>query len=82
MIALYHGYLIDKKMGQRGGRTKTTWNPTWKHGVTRTIRVPVVLADQIVAIARAMDEGRLHEALLKDWADNPDKSLDTRNTTS
>lgn len=42
----------------RGGRRSTTFNPTWKHGKTRTIRVPVALADQLLDIARELDEGR------------------------
>jgi len=35
----------------------------WKHGATRTIRVPIALADEILALARRLDSG--------------DKSLDT-----
>ena len=41
----------------RGGRRSTTWKPTWKHGKTRTIRVPIVLADSILNLARILDEG-------------------------
>ena len=41
----------------RGGRRSTTWKPTWKHGKTRTIRVPIVLADSILDLARILDEG-------------------------
>ena len=41
----------------RGGRRSTTWKPTWKHGRTRTIRVPIVLADSILNLARILDEG-------------------------
>ncbi len=42
----------------RGGRRSTTWKPTWKHGKTRTIRVPIVLADSILDLARILDEGK------------------------
>ncbi len=42
----------------RGGRRSTTWKPTWKHGKTRTIRVPIVLADSILNLARILDEGK------------------------
>ncbi len=41
----------------RGGRRSTTWKPTWKHGKTRTIRVPIVLAESILNLARILDEG-------------------------
>ncbi len=47
----------------RGGRRSTTWKPTWKHGKTRTIRVPIVLAESILNLARILDEG---EAVSKD----------------
>ncbi len=43
----------------RGGRRSTTWKPTWKHGKTRTIRVPIVLADSILNLARILDEGKV-----------------------
>ena len=42
----------------RGGRRSTTWKPTWKHGKTRTIRVPIVLADSILDLARILDENK------------------------
>ncbi|NJK75719.1 MAG: hypothetical protein HC786_09785 [Richelia sp. CSU_2_1] len=29
----------------------------WKHGVTKSIRVPVALADEILAIAHKLDKG-------------------------
>lgn len=31
--------------------------PTWKTGKTKTIRVPIALADEILSIARALDRG-------------------------
>ncbi|MBD2773179.1 hypothetical protein [Iningainema tapete] len=37
------------------GRNSTSWEPTWKHGKTKTIRVPITLADQILEYARAID---------------------------
>ena len=42
----------------RGGRRSTTWKPTWKHGKTRTIRVPIVLTESILNLARILDEGK------------------------
>jgi hypothetical protein len=39
----------------------------WKHGQTRTIRVPIVLADRVLALARQLDSG---ESL--DTSDLPD----------
>lgn len=41
----------------RGGRRSTSYTPTWKHGKTRTIRVPVALADRLLDVARQLDEG-------------------------
>lgn len=42
----------------KGGRRSTSYTPTWKHGKTRTIRVPIALADQALEIVRDLDEGR------------------------
>ena len=32
------------------------YQSTWKHGKTKTIRVPIALADQVLAYARQLDE--------------------------
>lgn len=37
--------------------TLTKYKPKWKSGDTRTIRVPIALADQILAYAHQLDEG-------------------------
>lgn len=42
----------------RGGLKSTSWKPTWKHGATKTIRVPIALADRVLSIAKALDEGQ------------------------
>jgi hypothetical protein len=44
---------------QRGSRGPA---PSWNLGRTRTIRVPIVIADQLVEIARKMDHGEPIEA--------------------
>lgn len=42
----------------RGGyREGAGGKSTWIHGKTKTIRVPEVLADRILELARRMDEG-------------------------
>ena len=41
----------------KGGIRSTSWKPTWKHGATKTIRVPIALAEQILQIAKLLDEG-------------------------
>jgi hypothetical protein len=41
----------------KGGRTSTTWGNGWKHGKTTVIRVPEILADDIIDYARQLDEG-------------------------
>jgi DNA replicative helicase MCM subunit Mcm2 (Cdc46/Mcm family) len=42
----------------KGGRTSTTWSEgsTWRSGKTKTIRVPVALAQEILDYARELDE--------------------------
>lgn len=47
---------IQAKMG-RGGRRETSYKPAWKHGKTQTIRVPIDLAEEILAFAKERDEG-------------------------
>lgn len=39
----------------------------WKHGQTRTIRVPIALADRVLTIARQLDNG-----ISLDTSDLPD----------
>ena len=41
----------------RGGRRETSYKPAWKHGKTQTIRVPIDLAEEILAFAKERDEG-------------------------
>ena len=41
----------------KGGLRSTSWKPTWKHGATKTIRVPIKLAEQILQLAKLLDEG-------------------------
>ena len=53
--------------------TLEKYEAKWKHGKTRTIRVPITLADEILDYAHQLDEGnaiatqdqdkKLHEAL-------------------
>lgn len=43
----------------RGGyRENAGGKPTWISGKTKTIRVPIVLADRVIELARKLDEGR------------------------
>ncbi len=42
----------------RGGyRSGSGGISSWKHGKTKTIRVPIVLAERLTEIARVLDEG-------------------------
>lgn len=44
----------------RGGQREGSGSkPRWKHGKTKVIRVPEVLADQIIEYARELDEGKV-----------------------
>ena len=47
-------------MSGKGGRRSTTWKNNWKHGKTKPIRVPSVLANQIMEYAVALDSGNAH----------------------
>jgi hypothetical protein len=48
----------------KGGRRSTTWNPAWNLGKTKVIRVPEVIADELMEIARHLDNGQI--CLLQD----------------
>jgi len=43
-------------MAKGGYRRGAGGKPTWRHGKTKPIRVPVVLAEKILEIARFLDE--------------------------
>lgn len=67
MISLYQALLqaliqaMEEKKEKRsfGGKTSTSWDAKWHSGKTRTIRVPVALADHILKIAKAIDAGKV-----------------------
>lgn len=46
-------------MSSGGQRKGSGSKPGWKHGKTKVIRVPEVLADQIIEYARKLDEGKI-----------------------
>ena len=48
----------------RPGQNSTSFSPAWNHGKTQTIRVPVVLAQQILEYAYAIDSGLVMDQLL------------------
>jgi len=43
-------------MPRGGARPNSGPSPIWKHGKTKTIRVPIALADRLLEVARNMDE--------------------------
>jgi hypothetical protein len=43
-------------MPRGGKREGAGGKPTWKNGKTKTIRVPAVLAEEVLRIARELDE--------------------------
>jgi len=47
----------------RGGHRPNTPTPSWNHGKTTTMRVPIALKDKLMEIAREMDEKGSSEAL-------------------
>ena len=48
-------------MPRGGARQNSGPDPNWRHGKTRTIRVPIALADQILELAKKLDEGQTLE---------------------
>lgn len=63
----------------RGGRTRTTWTPAWKYGKTTTIRVPIAIADQVMEIARAIDEQGEKASRLLNILESSNDSIETGN---
>jgi hypothetical protein len=43
-------------MPRGGKREGAGGKPTWRNGKTKTIRVPIVLAEEVLKIARELDE--------------------------
>lgn len=41
----------------KGGRRSTTWSPAWNLGKTKVIRIPEAIADELMEIARHLDNG-------------------------
>ncbi len=58
--------------------TLTPYQPKWRSGKTRTIRVPIAIADEVLEAARAIDEGKKFAV---EEASNTDTS-DTNNIDS
>ena len=46
-------------MAGKGGKRSTSFQPKWKLGETKAIRVPAVLAEQLVDIAKEADKKEL-----------------------
>src|SRR5204863_8801135 len=47
----------ETDMAYPPGKNHTSWQPAWNNGKTKTIRVPVALAEQILEYAYAIDSG-------------------------
>ena len=62
-------------MARGGKRPGAGAKPKWKHGKTKTIRVPEVLADEVLDFARKLDEN----SVTSDGADS--KILDLSGIT-
>lgn len=45
-------------MSRGGYRSGSGSKPTWLHGKTKTIRVPEVLSEKVLELARILDEGK------------------------
>jgi hypothetical protein len=48
--------------GRGGSRLGAGLKPTWKHGKTQTVRVPIALADQLLEIARKLDSSEVSDS--------------------
>lgn len=56
-IVFYEAVTESKDMPKGGKREGAGGKPTWKHGKTKVIRVPIALADEILEYARKLDAG-------------------------
>jgi hypothetical protein len=60
LIKYNYDSVTESKIMVRGGKREGSGNkPGWKNGKTKVIRVPEVLADQILQYARELDEGKI-----------------------
>lgn len=58
------------------GSTDHLLKPKWKQGRTRTIRVPVAMADQLLEIAHRLDSAEVLDLTQDNWANEPGQSID------
>lgn len=59
------------------GKNQTSFQPKWNHGETKTIRIPVALADDIIKIAKAIDNEYIKADEILELFSS-ENSLDTR----
>jgi O-acetyl-ADP-ribose deacetylase (regulator of RNase III) len=55
--------LTQNHMSRGGCRSGAGAKPKWKHSETKTIRVPIAIADQVLEIAKMIDQGSRENAL-------------------
>lgn len=65
-------------MARGGYREKAGGISTWKHGKTKTIRVPILLVDQVLEIARALDNGQKLVPLSQQSKDTSDADTESK----
>ncbi len=58
------------------GSTDHLLKSKWKQGRTRTIRVPVALAEQLLEVAHRLDEGESLEVTQDNGANEPGQSIE------
>lgn len=63
----------QNKMPRGGRREGSGSKPTWKHGKTKTVRVPEALADKILGIAKVLDDGDSVDT--ENWNDNAESKV-------
>jgi len=57
------------------GSTDHLLKPKWKQGRTRTIRVPVAMASQLLEIAHRLDDGESLDLTQDNGANEPGQSI-------
>lgn len=74
--------LLPNKSARGGYRDNAGRKSSWKHSVTQTIRVPKVFAQQLVKLARQLDNGEAIDTVTKSKQGSTDNETDSKSIAS
>jgi hypothetical protein len=74
--------LLPSNSGRGGYRENAGSKSSWRHSATQTIRVPKVFAQQLVKLARQLDNGEAIDTDTKSKQSSTDNDADSNSCAS